>query len=39
VLVAGIPLNEYVGIVTAFYSERNVITPQELIDSQQEPSV
>ena len=29
---AGIPLNEYVAIVTAFYSALNVLKPQELID-------
>src|SRR5262249_39066681 len=33
VQVAGIPLNEYVAIVTAFYSGLNVIKPQELIDN------
>jgi hypothetical protein len=33
VQVAGIPLNEYVAIVTAFYSALNVLNPQELIDN------
>ena len=33
VLVAGIPLNEYVAIVTAFYSALNILKPQELIDN------
>ncbi len=33
VQVAGIPLNEYVAIVTAFYSALNVLKPQDLIDN------
>jgi hypothetical protein len=32
VLVADIPLDEYIALVTAFYSVLNVIRPQELID-------
>lgn len=32
VLVADIPLDEYIAIVTALYSVPNAVTPQELID-------